>query len=298
MCAFFPSRCETLAGIGRILYSLLEHSFYVREAEEGADDKDMKRGVMAFRPLVAPIKCAVFPLSSQAAFFPLCGEVMEAFGKLHLRSVFFFVRVRSRARYFHILSNRYLLLFLFSSSSRRGRESGAVLPPWRSERSHANELEAVPRRSRLVPRNSQPFLLPLSILLSLCPSPLLPHRISRFTRNLCLKTSAKLDASGAALGRRYARMDELGAPFGVTVDFQTVEDKTVTLRERDSMTQIRMPMAEVAPLVARLVTEEVTWEVRRAIFLLFVSRLALIFLRTVQSFRAVLSSLGPLWGYV
>ncbi|CAN0203845.1 unnamed protein product, partial [Scytosiphon promiscuus] len=72
--------------------------------------------------------------------------------------------------------------------------------------------------------------------------------------------SAKLDASGAALGRRYARMDELGAPFGVTVDFKTVEDNTVTLRERDSMTQIRMPMDDVAPLVARLVTEETTWK--------------------------------------
>lgn len=58
-------------------------------------------------------------------------------------------------------------------------------------------------------------------------------------------------------------MDELGAPFGVTVDFQTVEDKSVTLRERDSMTQIRMPLVDVAPLVARLVTEEATWGVRR-----------------------------------
>lgn len=59
----------------------------MREAEEGADDKDMKRGVMAFRPVVAPIKCAVFPLSSQAAFYPLCGQVMDALGKLNLRSV-------------------------------------------------------------------------------------------------------------------------------------------------------------------------------------------------------------------
>ena len=57
-------------------------------------------------------------------------------------------------------------------------------------------------------------------------------------------------------------MDELGAPFGVTVDFQTVEDKSVTLRERDSMTQIRMPLVDVAPLVARLVTEETTWQVK------------------------------------
>ncbi|CAM9963468.1 unnamed protein product, partial [Hapterophycus canaliculatus] len=79
---YTPSVIEPSFGIGRILYSLLEHSFYVREAEEGADENEMKRGVMAFRPLVAPIKCAVFPLSSQAAFFPLCDRVMGAFGKL------------------------------------------------------------------------------------------------------------------------------------------------------------------------------------------------------------------------
>ena len=56
-------------------------------------------------------------------------------------------------------------------------------------------------------------------------------------------------------------MDELGIPFGVTVDFQTVEDHTVTLRERDSMAQIRMPMADVAPLMAQLVKEETAWKV-------------------------------------
>lgn len=80
-----------------------------------------------------------------------------------------------------------------------------------------------------------------------------------------------MDASGAALGRRYARMDELGVPFGVTVDFQTAEDQTVTLRERDSMTQIRMPWVEVAPLVARLVKEEASWKVRHVFNTLILS---------------------------
>lgn len=68
------------------MYSLLEHSFYVREGDEGADDAaGMKRGVMSFRPLVAPIKCAILPLSSQAAFMPICAKVMEAMGERHLR---------------------------------------------------------------------------------------------------------------------------------------------------------------------------------------------------------------------
>ena len=62
----------------------------------------------------------------------------------------------------------------------------------------------------------------------------------------------KLDTSGQSVGRRYARADELGVPFGVTVDFQTVEDGTVTLRERDSMAQKRVPIADLPKLLREL----------------------------------------------
>ena len=48
------------------------------------------------------------------------------------------------------------------------------------------------------------------------------------------------DSSGAAVGRRYARADEIGVPFAVTIDYTTLEDQTVTLRERDSMDQVRV----------------------------------------------------------
>jgi glycyl-tRNA synthetase len=48
------------------------------------------------------------------------------------------------------------------------------------------------------------------------------------------------------LGRRYARTDELGIPFGVTVDQQTLVDDTVTLREILTMKQIRIPIKELA----------------------------------------------------
>ena len=43
-----------------------------------------------------------------------------------------------------------------------------------------------------------------------------------------------------AVGRRYRRQDEAGTPFCITVDGQTIKDKTVTVRERDSMEQIRV----------------------------------------------------------
>ncbi len=45
-------------------------------------------------------------------------------------------------------------------------------------------------------------------------------------------------STGTTVGKRYARTDELGVPFGITVDGQTAEDSTVTLRERDSTKQV------------------------------------------------------------
>ncbi len=47
------------------------------------------------------------------------------------------------------------------------------------------------------------------------------------------------------IGRRYRRQDEIGTPYCVTIDFQTLDDSTVTIRERDSMSQIRLNIEEV-----------------------------------------------------
>ena len=49
------------------------------------------------------------------------------------------------------------------------------------------------------------------------------------------------DQAGS-IGRRYRRQDEVGTPFGITVDHQTMQDDTVTVRDRDTMTQVRMPV--------------------------------------------------------
>ncbi len=51
---------------------------------------------------------------------------------------------------------------------------------------------------------------------------------------------------GGAIGRRYRRMDEIGTPFCITVDYDTKEDKTVTLRFRASMEQVRVPIDGLA----------------------------------------------------
>lgn len=146
---FTPSVIEPSFGMGRILYSLLEHSFYVRDGDE-------QRTVMRFNPQVAPQKCAVLPISSN----PECNTVVDEI---------------------------------------------------------ASEL-------------------------------------------MDSDLATRVDKSTAALGRRYARSDELGVPFAVTVDFETLKDNTVTLRERDSMKQVRLSRDEVAPLLFRVVHKKITWE--------------------------------------
>ena len=65
-------------------------------------------------------------------------------------------------------------------------------------------------------------------------------------RTLIKKFPTAYDSS-ASIGKRYRRQDEIGTPYCVTVDFDTLEDNTVTVRERDSMTQIRMNIDDLVP---------------------------------------------------
>ncbi|KAI8898369.1 hypothetical protein BC833DRAFT_590108 [Globomyces pollinis-pini] len=157
---YTPNVIEPSFGIGRILYSLLEHSYYVREGDE-------QRAVFKFPPLIAPTKALVVPLSNNSEFQPFVKEVVS---KL--------------------------------------------------------------RRANI---------------------------------------SNKVDNSSGSIGRRYARNDEVGTPFGITVDFQTVADKTVTVRERDTTKQIRASMDDAVTAVSDLVDGRVTWSELVAKFGEFVS---------------------------
>ncbi len=75
--------------------------------------------------------------------------------------------------------------------------------------------------------------------------PPLVERAQRLFEDLRRRWPVFYDEQGA-IGRRYRRQDEIGTPFGVTVDFQTLDDDTVTIRDRDTMAQVRVPAAEVA----------------------------------------------------
>ena len=72
--------------------------------------------------------------------------------------------------------------------------------------------------------------------------------------------SSKLDDSGQTVGKRYARTDECGIPFAFTIDFETLEDNTVTMREIDTMKQVRLPMTDAPQVLSNLVNNVKTWQ--------------------------------------
>ncbi|KHN95088.1 glycyl-tRNA synthetase 1 [Metarhizium album ARSEF 1941] len=149
---FTPNVIEPSFGIGRILYSLIEHNFWTR----GSDGGDEARGVLSFPPTVAPTKVLIVPLSNNVQFRPIIKKLSQ--------------QLRSAG-----ISNR-------------------------------------------------------------------------------------IDDSSASIGKRYSRNDELGTPLGITVDFQTLQDDTITLRDRDSTAQVRAEEFKILDAIRALVDGSKNWE--------------------------------------
>jgi len=158
---YIPHVIEPSFGLGRIIYALLEHNYYVREGDE-------QRAVLSLPAVIAPVKVSVLPLLQKDDFTPFVQRISHSLKE-------------------HGLSN-------------------------------------------------------------------------------------KVDETGQSIGRRYARTDEIGIPFGITIDFDTLKDDTVTLRERDTTKQIRIPIKEVAPVLRRLCDALTTWEQVLTSFPLFTAK--------------------------
>ena len=62
------------------------------------------------------------------------------------------------------------------------------------------------------------------------------------------KFNVDYDDAGS-IGKRYRRQDEIGTPFCITYDFDSIEDGCVTVRDRDTMDQVRMPISELAAYI-------------------------------------------------
>ena len=87
-------------------------------------------------------------------------------------------------------------------------------------------------------------ILPLSKKLS--------EKANEVFEKLSKKFSCDYDEAGS-IGKRYRRQDEIGTPYCITIDFDTLEDDTVTIRDRDTMEQIRLPINELENYISEKV---------------------------------------------
>ena len=89
-----------------------------------------------------------------------------------------------------------------------------------------------------------PTLAPIKVAVLPLQKKALGDKATEIFRELSKDFMTQYDETGS-IGKRYRRQDEIGTPYCVTVDFDTLEDNTVTVRERDSMEQVRIPVAEL-----------------------------------------------------
>ncbi len=68
-----------------------------------------------------------------------------------------------------------------------------------------------------------------------------------------------MDDGGQAIGKRYARTDEIGIPFAITIDYDTLKDETVTLRELNTLKQVRIPVRIYILMIVKWGSEDNIW---------------------------------------
>ena len=109
------------------------------------------------------------------------------------------------------------------------------------------EEEQMPEGDTRVVLHLHPVLAPYKVAI-LPLSKKLSEKAEEVYQKLAKKFMCDYDETGS-IGKRYRREDEIGTPYCVTIDFDTLEDESVTIRDRDSMEQTRLKIDEVAPWI-------------------------------------------------
>ena len=95
-----------------------------------------------------------------------------------------------------------------------------------------------------------PRLAPYKVaVLPLSKKPELIEPAERIAAELRRRWMVEVDTT-QSIGRRYRRQDEIGTPYAVTIDFDSLEDQAVTVRDRDTMAQDRVPMSGLVDYLA------------------------------------------------
>jgi len=115
---------------------------------------------------------------------------------------------------------------------------------------NAYEEEELEGGDSRVVMHFHPAIAPYKVAVLPLQKKALGEKSEEIFRNLSKKFSATYDET-ASIGKRYRRQDEIGTPYCVTVDFDTLEDNCVTVRERDSMQQERVAIADLEEYLAK-----------------------------------------------
>jgi glycyl-tRNA synthetase len=118
----------------------------------------------------------------------------------------------------------------------------------------AYDVEEVEGRKRTVLRLHPRLAAVKAAVLPLVSRDGMPQRAREIYEEVRARIPAEYD-EGGSIGKRYRRQDEIGTPWGITVDGQTMEDGTVTLRDRDTLEQERVAAEGIADLLAAKLAE-------------------------------------------
>jgi glycyl-tRNA synthetase len=147
-----------------------------------------------------------------------------------------------KLQYFDPETNESYVPFVVETSIGLDRMFLAIL-------SHAYTEETLDDGSQRVVLNLPPMLAPVkAAILPLMKKDGLPEKARELMDNLKYDFMCRYEEKDA-IGRRYRRQDAIGTPYCITIDHQTLEDNTVTIRERDTMQQERIHMDEVKQVV-------------------------------------------------
>lgn len=121
--------------------------------------------------------------------------------------------------------------------------------------SDAYDEEATPEGDIRTVLHFHPYIAPIKVaVLPLVKKDGLAEKADEIERSLREDFTTFYDQSGA-VGRRYRRQDEIGTPYCVTIDYQSMEDNTVTVRDRDTMAQERVCVNELAQYIKEKMKE-------------------------------------------
>jgi glycyl-tRNA synthetase len=147
-----------------------------------------------------------------------------------------------KLRYFDPETNESFVPYVIETSIGLDRMFLATL-------SNAYEEEKLEDGSERVVLKIHPALAPVKVaILPLVKKDGLPEMAQKIVDSLKLDFNLQYDDKDA-VGRRYRRQDAIGTPFCITVDYETIQDHTVTIRERDSMKQERVNISELHKII-------------------------------------------------